>query len=206
MPTPEILAGMVRFQEQLRSDRERLERPAREGQSPQALFVACIDSRVAPELITGAGLGDLVVLRNVANAVPPYGTGEVGVGAALEYAVLHLKVRHLVVCGHTDCGGIKALDGPADWSREPHLARWVEQARAARTQVEASGLPGEEQHLATVRANVLLQLENARSYDPVRRGERAGTLTLHGWVYHVESGELEAYDRAAKDWKRVGSG
>jgi carbonic anhydrase len=201
MPTPRILSGIQEFQDRFRGDRERFERLATEGQSPQVLFVACSDSRVAPELITSAELGDLYVVRTMGSLIPPFGTGEVGIGAALEHAVLHLRVRHLVVCGHTQCGCLQALDTPPDWSREPHMSRWIEHARPARTKAEASGLPAEEQSLATVRENVLLQLEHLRSYDPVREGERAGTLTLHSWVYHLETGEFEAYDVESGGWR-----
>jgi carbonic anhydrase len=112
-------------------------------------------------------------------------------------------VRHIVVCGHTDCGCIKALDHTPDWSREPHLARWVEHARPAQTKVAAGGLPDAELHRATVRENVLLQLEHLRTYDPVRAGERAGALLAHGWVYRLESGGVEVYDEAAEGWRAL---
>ena len=144
MPTPKIMAGLGRFEEYYLENAELFERLATQGQSPQVLFIGCSDSRVVPELLTGAEPGDLFVTRNVANIVPPYGTGEMGVGAVVEYAVLHLRIKHIVILGHTDCGGIKALDVPPDWSREPHLARWIEHARPAQTKVEASGVLPEE--------------------------------------------------------------
>lgn len=200
MPTEKILAGIGRFQETYQENPELFERLATQGQSPEVLAIGCSDSRAPAELITQIEPGDLFVLRNVANIVPPYGTGEMGVGAVVEYAVLHLHVKHIVVIGHTDCGGIKALDEPPDWSREPHLARWVEHARPAQTKVEASGLPQEQRHLATVRENVLLQLEHLRSYDAVREGVGAGTLALHGWLYHLETGGVERYDGQLGDW------
>jgi carbonic anhydrase len=203
MPTPKVLAGVAQFQEYFQQNRELFERLATQGQAPEVLLIGCSDSRVPPELLTRLEPGSLFVTRNVANIVPPYGTGEMGVGAVIEYAVLHLRVKHVLILGHTDCGGIKALDAPVDWSREPHIARWIEHARPARTKVEASGLPAEEQHVATVRENVLLQLEHLRSYDPVREGVRAGTLTLHGWVYHLASGTFEAYDTRTGTWAPV---
>lgn len=203
MPTDRILAGIGRFRAHYDEMRELFELLANEGQAPQALFIGCSDSRVAPEWITQCDPGDLFVTRNLGNIVPPYGTGQTYIGAVVEYAVLRLSVRHVILCGHTDCGGIRALDQAADWSREPHIARWIEHARPARTQTEASGLPEEERHLATVRANVLLQLENLRSYDPVRIGEKTGTLTLHGWVYHLETGIIEAHDSETSSWSPV---
>jgi carbonic anhydrase len=201
MPTPKILNGIRLFRDRSEMDRERLVRLATEGQRPQVLFVACSDSRVAPELITSAELGDLFVVRTVGNVVPPFGTGEASLGTAIEYAILHLHVQHVVMCGHTRCGCLQALESPRDWSREPHIARWIEHARPAKTKAEARGLPPEELPLAVVRENVLLQLENVRSYDPVRDGERSGTVSLHGWVYHLETGEIEAHDAGSGDWK-----
>jgi carbonic anhydrase len=206
MPTNKILVGASRFHDHFEEQRDLFERLATEGQSPEVLFVACSDSRVVPELLTGAEPGDLYVIRNMGNLIPPYGVGEMGVGAGLEYAVRHVGVRSVILCGHTDCGGIKALGAPPDWSHEPHLARWIEHARPAWTRIEASGIPAEERHLATVRENVLLQLEHLRSYDPVREGERVGTLTLHGWVYHLESGTVEAYDEEAAIWTPLSTG
>jgi carbonic anhydrase len=178
-------------------NQEQPERLVVSQQAPEALFISCCDSRVIPELITGSNPGELFVTRTVANIVPPFGTGETSVGAVVEYAVRRLRVTHITVCGHTDCGGIWALDEPPDWSREPHIARWIEHARPARTKVEASGLPAKEHHLATVRENVLLQLGHLRSYDPVREAEQAGVLTLHGWVYRLETGTIEAHNPEA---------
>jgi carbonic anhydrase len=203
MPTEKVLAGARRSRQVFEDNRALYEALATQGQSPKVMFVGCSDSRVVPELITGTEPGDLFVVRNVANIVPPFGVGEAGPGAAVEYAVLHLGVEHLVVCGHTDCGGIKALDHPADWSREPHIARWIENARPAQTQVQAGGLPPEERHLATVRENVLLQLEHLRSYDAVRDAERSGKLALHGWVYTLESGALERFVPESRSWQEL---
>ena len=199
----EFQAGIGRFQEYYHENQALFDRLATRGQSPQVLFIGCSDSRVPPELLTGSGPGELFVLRNVGNIVPPFGTGEMGTGAVIEYAVQRLQVRQVVVCGHTGCGAIRALDAPPDWAREPHIARWIEHARPARTKVGASGLPEESHHLATVCENVLLQLENLRSYDPVREGERAGTLMLHGWVYHLETGLIQAYDVQTGTWAPV---
>lgn len=201
MPTAKILAGIGQFQQTYESKRDLFERLATQGQAPEVLVIGCSDSRVPTELLVQLDPGDLFVMRNVANIVPPYGTGEMSVGAVIEYALLVLHVPHILILGHTDCGGIQALDEPPDWSRKPHIARWIEHARPAQTKVEASGLPPEEHHLATVRENVLLQLEHLRSYDPVRAGERAGELAVHGWVYHLETGIFEAYEPQSGSWK-----
>ncbi|MBN1657856.1 MAG: carbonic anhydrase [Anaerolineae bacterium] len=200
MPTPKILRGIERSRGYYEQNRALFDRLVAEGQAPQVLWIGCSDSRIVPELITGAEPGDLFVVRNVANVVPPYGTGETSAGAAIEYAIRHLHVPHAVICGHTDCGGIKALGAPLDLGHEPHIVRWVEHARPAATKVEAAGWPEEARHLAIVRENVLLQMDHLRSYDPVRAAGRAGRLTLHGWVYHLESGEIERYDTGTSRW------
>ena len=202
MTTPKLLVGLMGFRAYFEQNRELFARLAAQGQSPEALFVTCSDARVPPEMITRIEPGDLFVARNVANIVPPYGTGQLSMGAVIEYAVLHLQVEHIIVCGHTDCGGIKALDEPPDWSRRSHITRWIEYARPAKTKVEASGLPEEERHLATVRENVLLQLRHLRTYEPVREAEEAGALRLHGWVYHLESGVVEVFDGETGEWSK----
>jgi carbonic anhydrase len=202
-PGLEIIEGIQRFREYYRENQALFDRLATEGQSPRALFIGCSDSRVPPELLTGSGPGELFVLRHAGNIVPPFGSGEMGTGAVIEYAVLHLRVGHVVICGHTGCGAIRALDAPPDWTERSHIARWIEHARPAQSRVEASGLLEEDHHLATVRENVLLQLENLRSYDPVRAGERAGTLTLHGWAYHLESGLIETFDPEKGTWETL---
>jgi carbonic anhydrase len=200
MPTDKLLIGHRRFKEKFEDDRERFVRLAEEGQEPKVLWIGCSDSRVIPELITGAEPGELFVMRNVANVVPPFGTGDTAVGAVIEYAILHLHVPHVVICGHTQCGGIKALESHIDLAREPHIARWVDLARPAHTQVEASGIPEEARYLETIKANVLLQLENLRTYDCVREAIRAGQLTLHAWLYDLHSGDLLAYDDQSGAW------
>ena len=177
-----------------REHQQLLERLIHEGQSPPILFIGCDDSRVIPEAIMGAKPGDLFVLRNVGNIVPPFGTGERAVGATLEYAVPYLKVQHIILCGHTDCGGIKALDLQLDHLDEPYLAQWIEYGRSAQTRVDAWDVDPKDRHRRIVEQNVLHQLENLRTYDAVRIAEQANRLTLHGWVYDLFTGRISFCD------------
>jgi carbonic anhydrase len=199
------LDGISQFRDEYQEQQDLFERLASQGQSPEILFIGCSDSRVPPEIITSAGPGDLFVLRVLGNIVPPYGTGEMAIGAVVEYALVELLVGHIIVCGHTDCGGILALEQRPDWIHASHLARWIEHARPAQTKVEASGLTEAGRHLATVRENVLLQLEHLRSYDLVRQSEKEDNVALHGWVYHLETGEIEAYDEKLNVWQVLGT-
>lgn len=173
-----------------------LQHLAEEGQTPQALFVGCSDSRVTPEQLLGAKPGDLFMLRNIANIIPPYVQTEIGVVSVLEYAVLHLQVPHIIVMGHTDCGGIRGLDADLDMSREPALSRWLALARPAQREVDFQqrDLSDAERHVAIVERNVVGQLENVQSYPFVREALEADTLELHGWVYYLAEQQVRYYD------------
>ncbi len=165
------------------------------GQHPQILYVGCADSRIMPSCILGDKPGDVFVTRNIANVVPPADAGESAVGAVIEYAVRHLHVSHIVVCGHSLCGGIQSLDKPPS-EAEPALSHWLDYARPARDHVPAD--TGEERRLdATIEANVLLQVAHLRTYPCVREAEAAGQLQLHAWVYDFRCGRVRSYDAAA---------
>ena len=177
------------------NERELLDALAHKGQFPDAMFIGCSDSRVVPESLTGARPGDLFVVRVVANIVPSYGTGQNAVGAAVEYAILHLEVKHLIICGHTDCGGIKAMDHRVDMAAEPAIASWIEFARPAQTRVDARGSQtGDTRHQAIVEENVLLQLENLQTYPAVRDALDENRVELHGWVFDLVERQLRYYD------------
>lgn len=203
MPTQKVIEGHRRFREKFESENEVFTRLAEEGQNPKVLWIGCSDSRVIPELITGAEPGELFNVRNIANVVPPASGEACSTGAAIEYAVLHLRVDHVVVCGHTGCGGIKALEAPPSPAAEPHIAAWLELAAPARRQVLARGVPPEEIYLETVKANVLLQCENLRSHPCVRAHEQAGDLRVHAWLYDLRSGVIAEYREACGTWEGI---
>ncbi|MBI4675717.1 MAG: carbonic anhydrase [Chloroflexi bacterium] len=199
MYTDKLLSGHWNFKRTW-SDHSVFARLAEQGQDPKVLWIGCSDSRVIPEQITGAEPGEIFMMRNIANIVPPFGTSDDAVGAVIEYAVSHLHVSDIVICRHTECGGIRALEGHVDQTKLPHVARWIEFARPARTQVEALGLREEERYLETIKRNVLLQLKNLQTYSCVRDGARDGKLKLHGWLYVLETGDLMACDDATGQW------
>ena len=191
-----LIQGHKAFlQKHVGDERDFLSHLAAEKQSPDALFVGCSDSRVIPELLTTSSPGALFVVRNIANLIPPYEHPHASVGAALEYAVGHLHVPHLVVCGHFGCGGVKAVvDGTEHLENSPSLRAWLEVARPG---VEAArdgdgGLEGWWPR--AVEANVVHQLENAITYPVVIDALAKGDLELHGWVYDLHSLELRVCD------------
>lgn len=179
--------------------RDLLQTLANEGQDPKALFIGCSDSRVLPEHMFQTKPGELFMLRNIANVVPPYTQTEIGIVSILEFAIITLKVPNVIVCGHTDCGGIQALDIDIDMMRMPALSRWLDLARPAQRDVDFSGksLSAEERHVAIVAQNVLNQLRNLQSYPFIREAISANQLALHGWVYDVFRQQVSYYDEAS---------
>ena len=203
MPTTKLISGHRQFREKFDSDHEVFEKLAEEGQNPKVMWIGCADSRVVPELITGADPGELFDVRNIANVVPPAASAACATGAAVEYAVIHLKVSHIVVCGHTECGGIKALESSPDEDSEPHIAAWLDIARPSRQKVLESSVPEAEQYLETIKTNVLVQCENLRTYPCVAEGEKTGGLSIHAWLYDLHTGTVSAYDESSARWNPV---
>ena len=163
----------------------------RAGQHPTILFIGCSDSRIVPYLLTGTGPGELFIIRNVGAFVPPHdgSAGYHGTAAAIEFAVLNLEVSRIVVCGHTHCGGIRALYEPPH-PQAVNLAAWLELGREAALPVRVS----DEALRRTEQRAVVLQLERLMGYPMVRERVEAGKLTLHGWHYVLEDGEVHVFD------------
>jgi carbonic anhydrase len=196
-----LLQGFQRFRRKLfEPNRELFNQLARQGQAPKTMVIGCSDSRVDPAIITDASPGDLFVVRNVANLVPPYeSTGTYhGTSAALEFAVCNLKVKNIVVLGHAQCGGIKALlEGNGEKTEgESFITPWVKMATPARERVLARwpDASKEFQQRACERASILVSLENLMSFPFVKRRVEEGHLQLYGWYFDIDNGELLQYD------------
>ncbi len=193
----DFLAGFRRFQVRFFGGDRELYAELRHGQRPHALVIACCDSRVDPAHLLDARPGDLFVVRNVANLVPPYESDGAthGVSAALEFAVCSLGVAHICVLGHGQCGGVRAL---IEGAQGEFLPRWVAIAREARDEVLARlpGKPLELQARACEQASLLLSLRNLLTFPWVAERVEAGTLALHGWYFDLERGRLLGYDAA----------
>ena len=168
-----------------------------EGQHPKTLFIGCSDSRLVPYLLTGSGPGELFLVRNVGAFVPPYygSHGLHGTTAAIEYAVLALEVERIIICGHTHCGAIRAAyEGVPD--EAVNLRAWLKLAAEAILPVQSSP---EARYRSEQRA-VVLQLERLMDYPMVRRRVESGHLTLHGWHYVIEEGEIHIFDAQRGDF------
>jgi carbonic anhydrase len=200
-------AGIHHFQANyFRSNRGLFERLA-EGQRPETLFITCSDSRVVPNLITNAAPGELFIVRNVGNIVPAMRRSALGgVSAAIEYAVEILNVDNVIVCGHTSCGAIDAILHPERVAHLPALSRWLGASSRIPELIgeRYSALDPEARMTAAVEENVLVQLENLRSFDFVARKLDAGTLKMSGWVFKIVTGEVFDYDPLSEQFLRIG--
>ncbi|HEY8117688.1 MAG TPA: carbonic anhydrase [Methylophilaceae bacterium] len=197
-----LIEGYKRFRDNyfVGDKREQLFAELSQGQNPNTLVIACSDSRVDPAIIMDSKPGDLFVIRNVANLVPPYeiGGGYHGVSAALEFAVRYLKVEHVIVLGHQHCGGIKSLvSGMPEGERSEFIQSWVNIAQNARQSVlkELPHASENEQLCACEKASILVSLENLRTFPWVRQAVSEGKLNLHGWYFDIDKGALSAHDQ-----------
>lgn len=194
-----LIHGIHQFQEHHFRPLQGLFERLSKGQTPETLFITCSDSRIDPSLLTRSKPGDLFILRNAGNIVPPHGAASGGEAATIEFAVAALGVRDVIVCGHTHCGAMKGLLAPETVAELPAVASWLAHADATRRIVRDNyaQLSGDELVTATVEENVLVQLGNLRSLPAVASRLVKGDLHLHGWVYKIESGEVFAYDLSA---------
>lgn len=193
-----IVEGYLRFSEEIYPEHKELFTRLRDNQSPQVLFITCADSRIDPSLITHSDPGDLFICRNIGNIVPAYGEMLGGVSAVVEYAVVALKVTDIIVCGHTDCGAMKALRDPEApaLNAMPTVKSWMRNAHAALSVVRAKYPDAAEEQLVHLLSeeNVLLQLQHLRTHPAVAAGLASGTLRLHGCVYNIGTGRMNVYD------------
>jgi carbonic anhydrase len=188
----DLIAGYRRFRAGTwPQERNRFEELSRLGQQPRALVIACSDSRTDPQLVFNAAPGELFVVRNVANLVPPYGPDDQphGVSSAIEFAVRALRVPDIIVMGHAMCGGIRALLEGAPAETSDFVGQWVRIAEPARRR--AMTAPPEQQQSVCEHEGVRLSLENLMTFPWIKSAVEAGHLTLHGCFFGIQSGVLE---------------
>jgi len=172
---------------------------AEKGQNPSALFIGCADSRVIPNLITQTDPGELFVLRNVGNFVAPYNPDEDyhSTAAGIEYAVTALEVSEIIICGHTHCGAIASLYSEIDEKPFIHTKKWLtlgSKAKSLSLLALGKTAPKEELLRLTEKLSVVSQIEHLLTYPYVKQRVDEGSLHIHGWIYDMESGNIEYYD------------
>ncbi|MBD2260677.1 carbonic anhydrase [Pseudanabaena sp. FACHB-2040] len=192
-----LLSGLRQFQETYIPNHKSLLAELARGQHPRVLFIACSDSRVDPALITQADIGDLFVIRNAGNIVPPYEASNGGEGATIEYAIEALDIKQIIVCGHTHCGAMKGLLQIGELEEKmPLVYDWLRHTAATRKLVQDNyGHLDETDMLGALEAeNVLTQIGNLRTYPVIHSRLHRGDLSIHAWLYNIEAGEVLAYD------------
>src|SRR5665213_1622653 len=185
-----LLGGVSRFQQHVYPKHQALFERLALGQRPDALFITCADSRIDPCLLTQTKPGELFICRVIGNVVPPYPDAVGGVSATLEYAVSVLDVPAVVVCGHTDCGVMRGALNPEALSEHPNVVNWLKYVDVQQRETE----PSPEFLLTLAERNVVRQLKNLRSHPAVAERLKEGDLAIHGWMYHIGTGLVTAYD------------
>jgi carbonic anhydrase len=196
--------GARRFQAEVHAEKaEQYQLAASTPQQPHTLIIACADSRVDVESITSSGPGEIFVSRNIGNMVPAYGGMLGGVSAVIEYAVLALKVKHIVVCGHSDCGAMKALLSPESTDNMPTVRTWLSNGHAALKVFESLG-HAEDQPRERLRRlteeNVLMQLAHLKTHPSVAGAMARKELTVSGWVYEIGTGAVRIAEGDARQF------
>jgi carbonic anhydrase len=202
-----IVRGVLNFRKNVYPEHKDLLGALADSQNPDVLFFTCSDSRIDPNMVTGSNPGDLFICRNAGNVIPPHSNETGGMTASIEYAVAVLGVRHIIVCGHTDCGAIKgALDIPA-LKGLPHVKEWLGHCRSAMEIVrERHGIDGDApldpKYLnEAIEENVLQQVQHLRTHPVVAAKLATGKIEIHGWVYDIKSGNIRCCGRDSIEFK-----
>ena len=193
---PRFAAGVVRFQEEVFAEKQALFEKLSKGQAPEALFITCSDSRIETAMITQTDPGELFICRNAGNIVPPHTNTTGAMTASIEFAVAALNVPHIVICGHSECGAMKGAMDLDGLDSLPHVKEWLGFSKAAVAVVdELFPDASEEERMAELlKQNVILQLAHLRTHPTVAARLARGDLRVHGWVYDIKTGEVEAFD------------
>lgn len=192
-----LIEGIRQFQSSYVPSHKALMAELSKGQHPRVLFIGCSDSRVSPEIITQSDIGDLFIIRNAGNIIPPYEATNGGEGATIEYAIEALDIKQVIVCGHSQCGAMKGLLQIGELEdKMPLVYEWLRHTEATRKLVmdNYSHLEKKEMMNVLVAENVVTQIDNLRTYPVIRSKLFKGDLAIHGWIYKIETGEVLAYD------------
>ena len=192
-----LIRGLDKFRQTYVNSHQELLEQLSHGQNPRVLFIACSDSRVDPNLITNTDIGELFVIRNAGNIIPPYGAANGGEGGTIEYAISALGIEQVVICGHSNCGAMKGLLKLNKLQKDmPLVYDWLKHAESTRRLVMENypHYEGKDLMEVLVAENVLIQIENLKTYPIVRARLHQGRLKIYPWIYNIETGNVLAYD------------
>ena len=191
-----LIEGYRRFRNEIYPGQKSHFKLLADSQQPHTLFITCSDSRVVPDMITQTEPGELFICRVVGNLVPAQGSAPGGVTSAIEYAVSVLKVKHIIICGHSDCGAMRAFSTPEKLASLPAVGAWLEHASTAVTMSKQlyANRPEEEFLVKLTQENIVCQLQHLRTHASVAMGLRNKSLSIHGWYYQIGDGLVTSYD------------
>lgn len=203
---PSFIHGVIHFQDVVFPEKRALFEKLSEGQRPEALFITCSDARIETAMITQTEPGELFICRNAGNIVPPHTHHTGGMTASIEFAVAVLKVPHIVVCGHTQCGAMHGALHPESVDGLDHVKEWLGYSRAAVSIVRELGSDTSEEARMRmlIEQNVMLQLQHLRTHPSVAASLARCTVELHGWVYDIRTGKVDAWDPLTDTFLPVG--
>lgn len=209
MGISQLIKGSIEFKEnEFLEYKDKFDKLIDEGQRPKVLFIGCSDSRVVPNLITKSDPGDLFIIRNIGNFIPPFSDDEDfhGTAAAIEYAVSVLEVDHIIVCGHSYCGAIASLYKNLDKNDLKHVKKWLELGEKAKQIVDFTSkeMSVNEKIRTVERVSVIFQAENLLTYPKVKERVKMKKLHINIWFYKIETGEIEEYDSIESEFKVLG--
>ncbi len=196
-----VIDGVARFNRDVYPKHRELFEKLSEGQNPEVLFITCSDSRIDANLITQTEPGDLFIVRNAGNIVPPHSHASTGTGtiASIEFAVGALGTEEIIICGHTDCGAMKGALKPEMLDEFPHVCEWLKHSDAALRIVKDNynEMEGDERLNKMIEENIISQLQHLKTHPFVASRLRAGKANLHGWIYDIKSGQITTYNEQA---------
>lgn len=195
-----IKAGYNEFRDQFARNMQFYKKLSSEGQSPFVMYIGCSDSRVIPEKILNLREGDVFVVRNIANIVPPHRSKDTSVAAALEFAVKTLEIEQIIICGHTDCGGIKALNEGVSLTDYANIKDWLKYAEPI---LSSAGIEEANRLDSMIKSNVLKQKEHLLTYDFIRERYELGSLEIHSWLYDLEKGNILTFMYSTDSWEPI---
>ena len=193
-----LLPGLRKFSERVFPGHQEHFESLALGQKPHTLMITCSDSRIDPNLVTQTKPGEIFVVRNAGNIIPPFGASRGGEEAAIEFAIEGLGVSNIVICGHSQCGAMAALTGKVNLDGLPCVKSWLGHAQATKKRIDSMGGDYDLSHV--VEENVLVQADNLRTHPSVSGALRSGRVQLFGWVYSFETGSVAVYDPRLKKY------
>lgn len=208
----ELFEGAIKFQEEDYLNHKELYENLKKNQDPHTLFISCVDSRVVPNLITNTLPGDLFVVRNIGNIVPPYRedkdnirSGYLATTSAIEYALNILNIKNIIVCGHSNCGACHHIyEDESKLSQTPYVSKWLELLKPVKKRVEALKPDSKAKRIwLTEQINIEYQLENLMTYPFVEEKFDSGELKVYGWYYIIETGEILNYNMIKRQFKAI---